>query len=171
MSVPGIGRRRVILGRIGAAFGVCGWVKARSYTEPPEALFGYRPLCMGTADAWREVELEAGRVTGRGPVLKLVGIDTREDAAVLNGLEIAVPRSSLPPPPPGQYYWVDLEGLEVLSPEGHRLGRVDHILDAPAHPVLVVEGEREHLVPMVRDRVLKVDLERGRITVDWQPDW
>jgi ribosomal 30S subunit maturation factor RimM len=44
------------------------------------------------------------------------------------------------------------------------------VLVLPAHPVLVLRGERERLVPLVPDRVVSVDLESGRLTLDWHPD-
>jgi len=165
------GERRVVVGRIGGAHGVRGWVRARSYTDPPEALFSYRPLLLQSAGAWRDCELEKAQLSERGVLLKLAGVETRDDAGRLNGAELAVPRSALPPVAPGQYYLSDLEGLEVRTPAGEVLGSIDHFLETAAHPVMVIRGEREHLVPLVAERLLEVDLACGRITVDWQADW
>jgi 16S rRNA processing protein RimM len=61
-------------------------------------------------------------------------------------------------------------GLDAWTPGGEPLGRVDGVLELPAHPVLVLRGERERLVPLVPDRVVSVDLEAGRLTLDWHPD-
>jgi len=83
-----------------------------------------------------------------------------------------VSRSQLPPPKPGEYYWVDLEGLAVQTVEGVVLGTVSHLFDTGANPVIVISGERERLVPFVTDQYVKsVDFDAGLIVVDWDPDF
>ncbi len=88
------------------------------------------------------------------------------------GIEIAVLRSELPPTAPGEFYWSDLEGLEALTPSGELLGRVDHFRSTPGGDIAVVKrGAKEHWIPFVKDRIVKVDLEAGRIVFDWGVDW
>ena len=171
MARSAAGERRVVVGRIGGAHGVRGWVRAQSYTDPPEALFSYRPLQLRSAGLWQDCELEQAQLTQRGVLLKLAGVDTRDQAGRLNGTDLAVPRSVLPPVAAGQYYLSDLEGLEVRTPQGEVLGSLDHFLETPAHPVMVIRGQREHLVPLVAERLLEVDLVSGTMTVDWQAEW
>ena len=97
----------------------------------------------------------------------------RDAAAALVGSEIWVARSALPMPAPGEYYWSDLEGLEVITVEGVSLGTVSHLLATGANDVLVVRNaDRERLIPFLVGRfVTEVDLEAGRITVDWDPEF
>jgi 16S rRNA processing protein RimM len=97
-------------------------------------------------------------------------VETREAAQALTGAEVLVERAELPPTAPGEYYWHDLIGLDAYSPQGVPLGRVAGILDLPAHPVLLLEGDRERLVPLVPERLAGVDLDAGRLTLDWHPD-
>jgi 16S rRNA processing protein RimM len=163
--------RRVVLGRIRGAFGVRGWVKVQSYTNPPANILKYPIWQVGRAGAWEALELEEGRVTAKGVLAKLASIDTPEEARLRIGTEIAVPRGELPPTEPGEYYWHDLEGLEAVSKSGQPLGRVDHFRSVPAGTVIVVTGEREHWVPFVKERIVQVELEAGRIVLDWEPDW
>ena len=163
--------RLVILGKIGGAFGVQGWVKVSSFTEPPENILDYGVWQVGRAGRWQAVEVEDGRVTGKGVLAKLAGIDTPEDARTQTGAEIAVSRSELPPPARGEYYWSDLEGFEAVTREGDLLGRVDHFRGTPAGSVVVVRGAREHWIPFVGDRIVSVDLEAGRIVFDWGVDY
>ncbi|HLM52194.1 MAG TPA: ribosome maturation factor RimM, partial [Pseudoxanthomonas sp.] len=86
--------------------------------------------------------------------------------------EIFVPRSALPPPRPGEFYWVDLEGFRVVTVEGIALGNVSHLFSTGANDVLAVRGDRERLVPFVEpDFVKSVDFEAGLITVDWDPEF
>jgi len=160
----------VVLGRIGAPFGVQGWVKVDSYTDPPEGIVNYGSweVC-GGASSERRAVLDWKRAGGAVAVL-LEGVGSREAARELTGSEIRVDRSELPPTAPGQYYWHDLIGLEAVNRDGAPLGRVASILELPAHPVLVLEGDRERLVPLVRERLVGVDLEAGRVTLEWHPD-
>jgi 16S rRNA processing protein RimM len=163
--------RIVVLGRVGAPFGVQGWLRISSYTDPPDNILAYRVWQIGDAGNWRTVELEDGRVTGKGVLAKLAGIESPEDARLAAGAQIGIPRGELPPPAPGEYYWSDLEGLEAVGADGAPLGRVDHFRATPAGPVVVVKGAREHWIPFVKDRIVKVDLESGRIVLDWAADW
>lgn len=160
----------VVLGRIGAPFGVQGWVRVASYTEPPERIADYSSWQLvrdGRVERRRVLEWQRA---GRGVAVRLEGVATRPDAQGLTGCEVRVGRDELPPTASGEYYWHDLIGLEAVNPAGERLGRVDGILDLPAHPVLTLAGDRERLVPLVRERLVHVDLESGRVTLDWHPD-
>lgn len=163
--------RWVVLGRIGGTFGVQGWVRIASYTDPPENILDYGRWYLGRAGQRHPVEVEDARMTGKGVQAKLAGIDTPEAARVHVGVEIAVRRSELPPTAPGEYYWSDLEGLEALTPGGESLGRVDHFRTTPAGDVAVIRGAREHWIPFVKDRIVKVDLDAGSIVFDWGVDW
>jgi 16S rRNA processing protein RimM len=98
------------------------------------------------------------------------GIASREAATGLRGTKVWVPRADLPPAAPGEYYFADLIGLKAVNREGDALGVVADILELPAHPVLVLRGERERLVPLVPERLIKVDLDAGRVTLDWHRD-
>jgi 16S rRNA processing protein RimM len=169
--IPAHSDRRVILGEIVGAFGVTGWVKVRSYTEPPDGLLGYDRVQVGREADWRELEIEAGAAGGRGLRLKLATIDDRNAAAGVVGARIAVLRSQLPALGSGEFYLSDLEGLEVVSIAGEVLGTLDHFIETPAHPVMVIRGAAEHLVPLVGERLISVDLAAGRLVVDWRGDW
>jgi 16S rRNA processing protein RimM len=167
-----VSKDHVILGRVTGLFGVRGWVKVFSYTEPRENIVGYKHWQIGQGGAWKQVKVLAGRRQGRGVVAQLEGFEDRDQAQALIGAEIAVARTALPPAAKDEYYWVDLTGCEVVTVEGRNLGRVDHLLETGANDVLVVKGERERLVPFIRDDVIKtVDLGARRITVDWDPEF
>lgn len=164
--------RVVVLGKVAGTFGVHGWVKINSYTDPPENILEYEELLIGGSDRWTKLEIEDSRITGKGVLCKLKGIESPEEARTrIVGVELGVRRSNMPPPAPGEYYWTDLEGLEAESVSGERLGRVDHFRATPAGTMIVIRGERELWVPFVKDRVTKVDLANGRIVLDWSADW
>lgn len=166
--------RRVPLGRIVGIFGVHGEVKLESWTEPRERIFDYRPWLLASAPGEvQTVDGVRGRKQGKGLVARLPGVDDRDQAAALVGRDILVDRGQLPAPAEGEFYWADLEGLEVVTTEGVVLGRVSHLVATGANDVLVVHGGgKEHLLPFVRERYVQdVDMEAGRIVVDWDPNF
>lgn len=171
MSAAG---RRVLVGRIVGLYGVQGWVKLESWTEPRTQIFKYQPwLLLAAPGGETEIEGVNGRPQGKGLIAKLPGVDDRDGAAALVGQDIYVARELLPPPDKDEYYWVDLEGLEVVTTEGVVLGRVSHLFATGANDVVVVrDGERERLVPFVQGvYVRSVDLSGGRMVVDWDPEF
>jgi len=164
--------RRILLGRVLGAFGVRGELKVQSFTDPEGALLRYQPWTLRHAGVEREIEGAKGRVTAKGVNATLPGVEDRDAAQALAGAEIWVPRSRLPKPKPGEYYWVDLEGLEVFNLENTSLGRVSHLFDTGSNHVMVLEGERERLIPFIEgDFVKGVDFDAGRIDVDWDADF
>jgi len=165
--------RRILLGRVHGAFGVRGELKLESFTDPPNAVFRYQPWILRDAQG-RERELSGarGRLTAKGVVATFPDVADRDAAEALRGTEVWVARSALPPPKPGEYYWVDLEGLRVVNREGVDFGRVSHLFSTGANDVLVAEGERERLIPFLQpDYVVSIDFEAGVVTVDWDPEF
>lgn len=141
-----------------------------SYTDPREAILDYESWLLGQEGAWRPAKVAEGQRHGKTVVARIDGFDDRDQAATLIGAEIGVPRAALPEAEEGHYYWSDLEGLRVVRSDGSELGVLAYLLETGAHDVMVVKGEKEHLLPFVKDKVvLDVDLEKGVITVDW--DW
>jgi 16S rRNA processing protein RimM len=158
--------RQVVIGRITGIFGVRGWVRVFSYTDPLANILRYGPWQLGAAGDSRAV-LD-GQLHGKGVVAQLAGISDRDQARALIGLEIRVPRERFPAAPADEYYWSDLIGLEVVTLAGEVLGQVTELQQTGAHDVLVVTGERRRLLPFVMGRVIRtVDLASGRIVVDW----
>lgn len=160
---------RVVLGHIAGLYGVQGWVKLHSYTEPREAILDYREFLLNDTGHWREASFVEGRKHGKGVVAHIADIDDRDDARAMIGAEIAVSRDQLPDTAEGHYYWADLEGLRVVDADDRELGTVDHLLATGANDVLVVQGEKEILIPFLYGTVIReVDLDEGRIHVDWE---
>lgn len=161
----------VQLGQISGVFGVRGWVKVRSYTRPREGIFAYNPWLLHAPEGWRAYSLVQGKLQGRSVIAQLQGVADRDQASALLGQAIAVAESELPVLPQGQYYWDQLEGLEVRTLEGVVLGKVEYLIETGANDVLVVRGEREHLLPYIPNVVRQVQLDTGVLLVDWDPDF
>ena len=165
-------QQRVVIGEVSGVYGVLGWLRVRSHTEPAEQILRYAPWLLRRTDEWVTLELAGGRLHGGGVVAKLAGVEDRDEARRLVGAEIAVDRSQLPLLEPDDYYWNDVIGSSVVTCQGVELGRVISLMATGANDVLVVEGDKQRLIPFVRDDVvMAVDLDSGRIEVDWDPDF
>lgn len=161
----------MILGRVAGLFGIKGWVKVFSYTQPREAILDYGHWLLGSEGNWRSVGVVDGKRHGKAVVAQLEGVAERDEAALLVGSDIAVERDALPQAEAGSYYWTDLEGLRVVNRDGTELGRVAYLLETGANDVLVTDGDHERLIPFLIDQVvIDVDLAAGVITVDWEWD-
>ena len=166
----------ITVGKIGAPYGVRGFVKVQSFTESIENLLEYDPWYLGNESGdnqhWTEIPVEEARVHGKGIIAKFEGCHDRDAAARLTGQDIAIRRDQLPESEEGEYYWVDLIGLEVKTLEGISLGTVDHLMETGANDVLVVKGDRERLIPYVPGHIVhEVNIESGIIRVDWDADF
>lgn len=162
----------VQLGKISGLYGVRGWVKVYSFTGPRENILRYRRWFLTLNGKRTEVELETGRIHGKGIVARIRGVEDRDAAAAWLGAQISVPRSELPPNEEGEWYWTDLVGLEVVTTGGVSLGKVSALMETGANDVMVVEGDRERLLPFITGQYVKrVDLDAGKIEVDWDPEF
>lgn len=169
--------RRITLGKIAGVYGVKGWIKIHSQTRPIENLLKYRTWWIAKGAGF-EAKLLNGNVHANGIIAHISGVDgqpmtDRDVAAGLLGAEIQVERSAFPELPEGQYYWVDLIGLNVLNEQGEALGEVTDVTSNGAQDVLVLQqGEVERLIPFINGPIVKsVDLAAKRIVCDWQLDY
>lgn len=164
--------RRVLMGKVVGVFGVRGQLKIESYSTPRDQIGRYRPWLMGRDGVLVEIRPLDVREQSKTVVIRLPGCDSREQAELRLGEEIWIARSSLPTPAAGEYYWVDLEGLQVRRQDGRELGRISHMIATGANDVMVVHGERERLIPFTPGHaVLRVDIDAGFVEVDWDPDF
>lgn len=159
------------MGRIVAPFGVQGWVKVEPYTETAAGLLAYPVWWIEDGVAWHEQVLAGGRTHGRVVLARFEGCSDRDRAAGFRGRRVAVPRDELPRAKENEYYWADLVGLRVVNEAGLEFGRVARIMETGANDVLVVEGERERLIPFIADAIAAVDVETGLLRVNWDADY
>ncbi len=158
------------MGRITAPFGVQGWIKIHPFTERIGSLSAFPQWWVSRNGNYHEARVAESAVHGQSLIARLEECRDREAAAALKGCEIALPRAALPVNAKGEYYWDDLLDCEVVSVRGAPLGRLVKILETGGNAVLVVKGEREHLLPFVENVVMEVDVSACRITVEWEAD-
>lgn len=160
-------------GQISGVFGVKGYVKVFSFTQPRENILKYSPWLLQKNGQTKKVNVIGGQRQGNNVIAELEGIADRDQALVLMGWKISIHKQQLPKAGPGEYYWADLVGLKVETETGIHLGIVEHLLETGANDVLIViDGETERLIPFLQQQtVLKIDLVAGLMVVDWDPDF
>jgi 16S rRNA processing protein RimM len=137
----------VTLGRVSGVFGVKGWLKVQSYTDPRDNIARYGAWTLRSGGVYKTFGLEDGRSHGGSVVAKLQGLEDRDRAREWVGADVVVERERLPAAAPGELYWTDLEGLEVRTTTGVVLGKVEHLLATGANDVLVLDGQPPRLIP------------------------
>ena len=163
----------ISVGEIAGVFGIKGWVKVFSLTDPRENILSYSPWLLKKDGKVKEVKLISGKRQGKTVVASIEGISDRNIAESYCGWEILIKKNQLPEAEDGVYYWADLVGLHVETDQGVSLGRVDYLLETGANDVLVVkDDEQERLIPFINEQVVKsIDLDSKRMVVDWDPDF
>lgn len=167
----------IVVGKLGSSYGIRGWLRVFSFTEDPNSLFDYTPWYIQRAGKWQEVEVESFKPHNQDTIVKLKGINDRDEANSLTNFEIFVDVQKLPDLEDGDFYWKDLIGCKVVTVNGYDLGQVVDLMETGSNDVLVVKanlkdafGAKERLIPFVEDQFIKqVDLSIKQITVDWDP--
>ena len=163
--------QRVAVGTVSGVYGVRGWLRVRSATAPPERILEYRPWQLDREGECTVVDVCEGRRQGSGLVAKLAGIDDRDAARSWVGADIVVARHQLPAPAHDEYYWCDLIGATVIALDGTELGLLEDLMETGSNDVMVVQGERERLIPFIpRQVVVAVDVAARCVTVDWDAE-
>jgi len=167
----------LVIGKIGAPYGVKGWVKITSYTDEIEGIFSYSPWYVGENDDGKKCQVDQWRLHSKSLIAKLVGVENRDDAEALTNLEISIKTSQLPELADDDFYWRDLVGMQVITEQGYDLGVVKELFETGANDVMLVKanandafGQKERMVPYLLDQVVKqVDRQAKTIKVDWDP--
>ena len=179
MSEPVSGM--LVIGRIGGCYGIKGWVKIHSFTDPAENFLGFESFKLKRRAGLEVVEFDGGRRQGKGLVVHIKGVDDRNSAESYKGLEVLVSEDQLPSLETGDYYWSQLQGLQVWCRDQEKsteervlVGTVDQLIETGANDVLVVKAckgsidRQERLIPYLPDDVVtRVDLDEGLIEIDW----
>jgi 16S rRNA processing protein RimM len=165
----------VVIGKIGAPYGVKGWVKITTYTDEIEGVFNYSPWLLGADE--KEYTVDHWRTHNKGVVAKLVGVETRDDAESIKNLDISIKAEQLPQLAEDEFYWRELVGMKVVTEKGYDLGVVKELFETGANDVMLVRanpndgfGQKERMLPFLFEQVVKqVDKQGRTITVDWDP--
>ena len=162
----------VVVGRFGRPHGIKGFITVVSFTDPRENIMQYNGWHIHINNQWQPLELQHLEMNNKFILTQVAGYPEREDIARLTNKDIAIKREQLPVLAQGEYYWHELIGMTVQNPEGAILGTVTDIMSTGANDVLVLMGEKRHLIPYLPGRsVINVDNSQRVITVDWDLDF
>ncbi|KTD15000.1 ribosome maturation factor RimM [Legionella israelensis] len=161
----------IIVGRFGRVHGVKGFITVHSYTDPRDNILSYNNWHMFLNEQWLPVKPLQVKVNNKSILALIEGYERRELASQLTNIEIAVSKDSLPELKPGEYYWYELIGMQVINRDGKELGKITDIMPTGANDVLVVTSEKRHLIPYLPEQViLEVNKDKRFIKVDWDLD-
>jgi 16S rRNA processing protein RimM len=169
---------QIVVGRLGAVYGVKGWLKVQSFTDDPESIFEYSPWLLSQKTE-RELKVVEWRRHNNGLIARLEGISDRDEAARLTGADICITADELPALADDEFYWRDLIGMRVVNTQGYDMGVVEQIMPTASNDVLVVKansndgfGKSERLIPFIQSEyVTEVNKAEKRIQVEWPSDF
>jgi len=166
------------VGHLSTPYGIKGWVWVHSLTEPMGNVFEYGPWYLCRAGRFEQAEVAEWRTQGKGVVARLKGCDDRNAVEGLRNVEVWVPKDVLPVLGDDDFYWSELQDLDVYNTEGAYFGQVHGMMETGSNDVLVVRAcagsidSQERLIPWLPEQVVKnVDKAARRITVDWDADF
>ena len=161
----------VCVGHILGAQGVKGEVRVFSNTDPRENIVSYSPWLVEVDGQIETIEVN-GRLQGKNVIANLAGIEDRDGATELIGSKIYILPEQLPKLDNDEYYWSDLIGMEVKSLQAEALGTIESMMETGASDVMVLQGDKERLIPFVMDDIVReIDLVNKQMVVDWQADY
>ena len=162
--------KKILVGKISNPHGIKGWIKVISFTDPIENILSYKKWTISDNETEKTYCLEDSRIQGNKIVIKLEGVNNRDDADLLKNLQIEINRSDLPELEENSYYWEDLVDFNVIDIKGMHVGKVDSLFRTGSNDVLVIINETKQrlLVPFIMEEVIKyVDLDKELISIDW----
>lgn len=191
------GGKKLVVATISAVFGVKGWLKVNSHTQPPENAFKYLPWKIKVSGSiadlksesshsntlmedwnWQELAVAEYKRHAKGLIVRFEGCNDRDEARRYTGQDVYIDQDLMPVLASGDHYWHELEGLKVFNLDGSLFGVVDYLFETGSNDVLVVKAcegsldKKERLIPYLVDQVIKeVNTDRGEIRVDWEEDF
>lgn len=165
-----VDRQKILMARIGAAHGIRGEVRVKPFGNDPLSFADYGALVTSDGDIF---EVERARVQKTVVVTKFEGIDDRNQAEALNGVDLYIFRDQLPPPNEDEFYHTDLAGLLVFNTSGDDIGKIATVQDFGAGDLLEIRPKRGRTfyVPFTKAFVPQVDFDAGKVIVDLPDDY
>ena len=162
----------VVMGKVVGSHGIKGWLKIQPFTEDIKTLGKFSSWFLSKNEGeWKEFKIESSLIQGRTMLSKIEDVNDRNEADRFKGFLIGINKVDLPVLEKGKYYWSDLISLEVINQVGFNFGVIDSIMETGSNDVLVIKGEKETLIPYLDNVVLKIDLEKKNVLVDWDENF
>ena len=162
----------VVMGKVVGSHGIKGWLKIQPFTEDINTLGKFSSWFLSKNESeWKEFKIESSSIKGRTLLSKIENVNDRNEADKFKSFLIGINKIDLPVLEKGKYYWSDLISLEVINEVGFNCGVIDSIMETGSNDVLVIKGEKETLIPYLDNVILKIDLEKKNVLVDWDENF
>ncbi|WMY95157.1 MAG: ribosome maturation factor RimM [Arsenophonus sp.] len=169
----------IILGKLGATYGINGWMKIFSFTENIEDIFDYQPwFIQWFKGKWYPLDIKKWKNDNNNIFVKFKNLYNKEQASLITNYEIMVDSAKFPILKKNEYYWKDLIGCQIFNSQNYFFGYVTNLITTGANDVLVTQnlidsfGIIERLIPFLYEKVIKkVDIVTKVIQVDWDPSF
>jgi 16S rRNA processing protein RimM len=167
-----VNEKRLLVGKINGLFGVKGWLKVFSYTDPRKNILKYSPWLVEINGEWKELIIQEGKEHSKTIIAHIENIDDRDLACQFLGQDIYIYKDQLPKLPEGEFYWDDLVGMKVVGLNGYDFGSVKGMHDTGANQVMIVSTQdQKRLIPFSKPYLISTELDKKLITVDWDPEF
>lgn len=160
--------KQLVIGRLGDALGVTGWLHLYSHSDPAKNIFDYKKWFILKNNKPVYIHRESHKPHGNHFTVKLKDCNDRDQALLLKNQDIYIDRAELPALSNDEFYWDDLVGLSVINTDEKLIGIVDHLFENGANTVIAVKGEKMQYVPYLPDVILEIDMAKKIIVVDWE---
>ena len=162
----------IIIGKFGSAHGINGFVKIHSFTEPADNILNYQPWLVKQGKNWVSKTFDKVEKRNKFYIAKMEDCQDRNDAEKYVNCEIATHKDHLPKLNESEFYWHELIDMTVINKEQITLGKVTQVLQTGSNDVLIIDGEKRHLIPFLLENfIIKIDRKKSEITVDWDIDF
>ena len=168
---PHLDEKKLLVGKINGFFGIQGWVKIFSYTEPRKNILEYQPWFFIDNGTYKVIEITTGREQSKTIVVHVKGIDNKDQASQLIGKDLYIDKDQLPELSDDEHYWHELNEFRVINKNGVDLGVVNYLVDTGSNNVLVTKGDKEHWIPYIEPFLVSVDKQNRVISVDWDENF
>ena len=168
---PHSDEKKLLVGKINGFFGVQGWIKIFSYTEPRKNILEYQPWYFIDDGTYKAIEMTTGREQSKTIVAHLKGIDNKDQAGQISGRSLYNDKEQLPQLDGKEHYWHEIVGCRGSNIDGIGLGVVDYLVDKGSNNVLVIKGGNEHWIPYIEPYLVSIDKQNRIISVDWDENF
>jgi len=161
----------LVVGKFGKTYGAKGWLKVTSYCQPNVAILTYDKWYIKKNGFWQELALQDTNKMNDKVAVLVAGCTTPEEARLYTNLEIAINKNQLKKISENEHYWINLKGMQVVNYNGEELGILEYLFTAGNNDVMMVKGEKKHLIPFIKSIIINVNYEDNKIIVDWDTNF
>jgi 16S rRNA processing protein RimM len=157
----------IAIGRISKPIGTRGEIKILPLTDDPKRFAVLQSVWVGHQEsAAKQLDVIAVRIETRQIAVRLSGVENADAAEQIRDQYLFVPKEEVIKLRSGSYFMHDVIGCEVLTQDNVKVGTVSDLFSLPSNDVwLVRNGEKEILIPAVKEIIKQVDIEKKRITI------